>query len=93
MSRLRKSVMALSLFALLFGFGASSVMADDPPPTDPTLRTSGGIGGDPVVASPEAWDIVVEIIIAAFPDNYDEETINYYALLWFNLLPPDYSGG
>jgi len=90
MRKLRKSIVAIGLMAFLFGFSASNVArADDAPPSDPTLTASGGGNQGPVVASPEAWDLAANIIWSVF-DCPDDEMVCYYALLWFNLLPPQY---
>lgn len=95
MPRLKGSlltVLTVFLSVAALGFFPTPTFADDPPPTDPTMRSSGDPGGPPPPpspASPEAWEATTILILAIYPEA-DYETICYYALIWFNLLPPEY---
>src|SRR5262245_43675876 len=86
------TVFSLIISIAALTFQPTSTFADDPPPTDPTMRTSGdpiGPPPPPSPASPEAWEATVILVLAIFPEA-DYETVCYYALVWFNLLPPEY---
>lgn len=66
----------------------SPAYGDDPMPMDPTLSPSGPNSGNPVVATEDAWDYAVAEIYAIYGET-DYQTTCYYALMLFNLLPPD----
>lgn len=76
------------LLSAILTFGVSTARADDPPPQDPTLSTGGSGSGNAVIADEETWIAVVDLILSIEP-YADYETVVYYALVWFNLLPPD----
>ncbi len=84
---LARSTGLVGLVAVLFLVPAPAY-GDDPMPMDPTLSTSGPSSGNPVVATDEAWDQAVALIDAMYGDT-DYQTTCYYALMLFNLLPPD----
>jgi hypothetical protein len=66
----------------------SPALANDPPPINPTLTPSGGIGlPAPTVATPQQWAWAVSQILAIYPDA-DYLEVCLFALSWYNLLPP-----
>lgn len=83
-----------ALSALVAGIAltsASAARADDPDPNDPTLHGSQGLywTAEPRPASPEDWDQLYQLVACFFPDP-DWETVCYYGLQWYNVLPPEY---
>lgn len=89
-TRLSKTLAALFLALAGACVSPSPVLADDPPPMDPATDPSGGGTNEPYVATPEQWEWATAEILAVYPDA-DYTTICYYALSWYNMLPPDYS--
>jgi hypothetical protein len=69
----------------------TDLRADVTPPSNPTLTptTGSGFTSPATEASVEAWDLIEESILAMYPGaTYGE--ICYYALMWYNVYPPNY---
>ena len=87
--RLKNWLVAL-IVSLTMAIFAGQVHADDPVPPDPTLTLTGGGSTVPVIASEEAWADLTALVYSLFSTS-DYESVSYYGLVWFNLLPPDYA--
>jgi len=82
--------LGLALAGIVLMCSGSAVRADNPDPQNPTFTPSGGGPSAPVIASEEAWADITALVTTLFPGS-DYDTVAYYALQWYNVLPPDYA--
>ena len=80
---------AAAIAVLSLTLGTSSVCADDPQPTNPTLLPVGGGSTQPTAADWDTWwNVIIPGLQAAFPEATYEE-LCAIGLEWWYLLPPE----